>query len=309
MKVIFIGPTLLTKSCMEAAADHCTIQVLFTLDKKMGQKKCRYTPFDDQAKKFGFDIYEVKKINMPENIARIQSLKPDLIIEAGWSEIISKEVIDIPLKGTIGIHGAVLPDYPGQASMNWALINGEKKWGVTLMYLDQQADAGDIIAVREFDVTLTDDIKDVHKKSDIVSAELMKEFLPLIEQGKVPRIPQDVSKRKGRTGRRKLEDALINWNSSTRSIYNWIRAQTEPFPGAFTSFRGRRLHVWKADYEESDCHQFDPGQVTDIEGQGFRVKTQNNTIFVRELSYDGGERMSATEFSNFVNLKKGDQFG
>jgi len=306
MKIVFIGPTLLTKACIEAVAPQYEILALFTLDKDSGEKKCRYTSFDVQSKKYGFQIFEVAKVSAFKNIKLIKSLEPDLIVEAGWSEIISQEIIDIPSKGAIGIHGAILPDFPGQASMNWALIQGKEKWGVTLMHLDRLADQGDIIATRHFDITLDDDIKSVHKKSDQASAKLLEDFLPLLEQNKAPRLLQDKTK-SIRTKSRKAADGIIDWNKSAAEIYNWIRAQTAPFPGAFTLFQGKNLSIWKADPEHWDADGFSPGQVIDIEKKGIKVKTANTAIRITSVSYEN-RKFTAYDFAVDFQLKKGYQF-
>src|SRR3990167_10659770 len=191
MNIIVIGPTLLTKACIEEIAKQHNTLALFTLDEISGSKKSRYTTFFDQAERYNFKIYQVKKVNTPETISLIKSLNPDLIIGAGWSEIIPKEILEIPKKGTIGIHGAILPDIKGGASMNWALIQGEKEWGITLYYLVEKVDEGDIIATKKFKITLDDDIETLHYKSDLASADLLEENLHLIEQNKESRIRQD----------------------------------------------------------------------------------------------------------------------
>ena len=174
MNIIVIGPTLLTKACVEEITKNHKILALFTMDEISGSKKCRYTTFFDQAQNYNFKLCQVKKTNTPENFSLIKSLNPDLIIEAGWSELISPEILGIPQKGTIGLHGAILPDVKGGASLNWALIRGEREWGVTLYYLTEKVDQGDIIGIEKFTITIEDDIETLHYKSDLASEKLLK---------------------------------------------------------------------------------------------------------------------------------------
>ena len=307
MNVIVIGPTLLTKACIGEIAKQHNILALFTLDEISGSKKSRYTTFFDQAERYNFKIYQVKKVNTPETISLIKSLNPDLIIEAGWSEIIPKEILEIPRKGTIGIHGAILPNIKGGASMNWALIQGEKEWGVTLYYLVEKVDEGDIIATKKFKITLEDDIETLHCKSDLASEELLEENLHLIEQNKEPRIRQDPSQGI-KLPQRKPEDSRINWNKNTLEIYNWIRAQTHPFPGAFTFFKDKKLYIWKAHHEEYPEREFKPGQITEIDEHGIKVKTPNNSILLKRLNFENEPEQLAYDFALRNKLKIGDSF-
>ena len=307
MNIIVIGPTLLTKACIEEIAKQHNILALFTLDEISGSKKSRYTTFFDQAERYNFKIYQVKKVNTPETISLIKSLNPDLIIGAGWSEIIPKEILEIPKKGTIGIHGAILPNIKGGASMNWALIQGEKEWGITLYYLVEKVDEGDIIATKKFKITLDDDIETLHYKSDLASADLLEENLHLIEQNKESRIRQDPSQGI-KLPQRKPEDGRINWNKSTLEIYNWIRAQTHPFQGAFTFFKEKKLYIWKADHEEYSEREFKPGQITKINEYGIKVKTLNNSILLKRLNFENETEQLAYDFALRNKLKIGDSF-
>jgi len=307
MNIIVIGPTLLTKACIEEIAKNHRILALFTLDEISGSKKCRYTTFFGQAQKYNFKLCQVKKVNTPENLSLIKSLDPDLIIETGWSEIVPKEILEIPQKGTVGLHGAILPDVRGGASLNWALIRGEKEWGVSLYYLAKKVDQGDIIGIKNFNITLEDDIDTLHHKSDLASAELLKEYLPLIEQDKAPRIPQDPSKGI-KLPQRKPEDGKIDWNKASPETYDWIRAQTHPFPGSFTFFKDKELYIWKASYKEYDEKEFEPGQITEIDEDGIKVKTSNNSILIKRLNFKNEPEQWAYDFALKNDLKVGDSF-
>jgi methionyl-tRNA formyltransferase len=308
VNVIVIGATLLTRACMEEIGQKYNIVALFTLSKESGQKKCRYATFDDLAQFLDFEIFEVDKINTEESIKRIKKLNPDLIIEAGASELISKEIIDIPRLGTIGIHGAILPDERGMASLNWALIRGEEEWGVSLYYLDLKAGEGDIVGIRKFEITLDDDIKSLHQKSDIASAALLREYLPLIQEGEAPRTSQ--KELEGNfTKARKEEDGLIDWNQPTLSIYNWIRAQTKPFLGAFTHLNGQKIKVWKARYTNFDISGSKEGEIVESDKDGIKVKTIDGSILCTLLESNDQGKTNAEQFAQENNLKAGDILG
>ncbi len=308
MKVVVIGPTKLTRACIdEIVRQKCQIQAVFALDKTLAHKKARFTLFTDQAEKYGFDLHETK--NIKENVELIKDYKPDLILEAGWSQIIPKSILDIPKLGTIGLHGAPLPKIRGGASLNWALIRGEKEWGVTLYYLAEHVDRGDIIGVHPFKIEDRDDIETVHCKSDLASVELLRKYLPEIKKNKAPKIPQ--------TGdfiflpQRKTDDSIIDWDKTSLELYNWIRALTHPFPGAFTFLKKQKIYVWRSNISITNIDMKNtPGTIEKIlDGCGIQVSTKNGSIILTRLQLENGVEMWADDFVKKYKMVVGDCFG
>ena len=139
MKIVIIGPTLLTRKCVEALIRRgAKIFAIYTLDDSMAWEKSRFAIMDDIAEKHGIKLFKVKDINSAEVISQLRNIQPDVIFELGWSQIISKDMLGIPRKGCIGVHASLLPKNRGAASLNWALIRGDKKTGVTLFYLARE---------------------------------------------------------------------------------------------------------------------------------------------------------------------------
>ncbi|MBI4174474.1 MAG: methionyl-tRNA formyltransferase [Candidatus Aenigmarchaeota archaeon] len=306
MKIVVIGPTLLTRKCVEALIRKGErISAIYTLDDSLALGKSRFAIMDDFAEK-NIPLYKVKDINSPEVIEQIRKINPDLIFELGWSQIISPDILKIPGKGCIGVHASLLPKNRGAASLNWALIRGDKKTGVTLFYLAEKPDDGDIIAQKEFDIDDRDDIATLHCKSDDASVQLILENIDLIRSGTAKRIRQD-PKQVTFTTRRKPEDGIIDWSRPARDIYNWIRAQTHPFPGAFTFWKGKKIYAWTAEPMNGSGR---PGEIISIEAKrGVLVGTGDGTILLKRIQIEDGVEMWADDFAERHDIKQGDILG
>ena len=310
MRIIIIGPTLLTRHCLEFIIrdGRDKVEAVYTLDNTFALTKSRFAIMDDITKENGINLYKVSNINDISVVNQIKDFQPDVIFELGWSQIISPQILQIPKKGCIGVHASLLPKNRGAASLNWALIKGEKKTGVTLFYLAEKPDDGDMIAQKEFDIDERDDIETLHAKSDIASAELLMENMDAIRNDIVKRIRQDPD-RVTYTPRRKPGDGVVDWSKSSLELYNWIRAQTHPFPGAFTLWKNKKLYIWKAkisDYK-SDSK---PGEISTIKNnEGIFVNTYGNMLLLERIQLDGGVEMWADDLAKKYNLQNGDTLG
>jgi methionyl-tRNA formyltransferase len=175
-------------------------------------------------------------------------MSPDLIVTVGWYFMIPKRMREIAPLGCIGIHGSLLPKYRGGAPLVWAIINGEKETGLTLFYLEDGVDDGDIIDQKSFPIEEEDTIKDLLVKLEEDSIKVLLNNLPKIEKGNAPRIKQDETIATY-VPQRKPEDGEINWEWDSKRIKNFIRAQTKPYPGAFTFMKNKKIIIWDASIE------------------------------------------------------------
>jgi methionyl-tRNA formyltransferase len=202
---------------------------------------------EDLAAKHGIPLtYVTKKMNNPEYVAAISALRPDFGLVVGWYHMIPRVIRDLFPKGVAGVHASLLPKYRGGAPLVWAMINGQQKTGVTLFYFADGVDTGDIIAQKVIEISCADTIREVYEKASVVSADLVRELVPLIRQGKAPRCPQNHALAT-QFPQRKPEDGLIDWTQPAEQIRNFIRAQTKPYPGAFTCLGGKKVIIWDAD--------------------------------------------------------------
>jgi len=241
VKIVYISGTEvgvdIYKAIYEAGFEVDTI-FTYKLDKK------NISGFFDYAKISKSNLIRVDNIN--DEVKKIKSINPDLIIVGGWQQLLSKEILEIPRLGAIGFHSSLLPKYRGRAPVNWAIILGERKTGITMFYLTPTADDGDIIAQKEVEILFNDDCNSVYKKCAKAGAELIKEYLPLIEKGIAPRI-HNPSRSYPVCPKRTPNDGEIDFNRSSLDVYNFIRALTKPYPGAFTFVNGKKVIIYKAE--------------------------------------------------------------
>jgi len=191
------------------------------------------------------------KMNSESYLEHIAKWQPDVLLALGWYFMIPRRVRkSVPL-GCVGIHASLLPKYRGGAPIPWAIINGETESGVTFFYFSDGIDDGDIIAQKRFSIEKKDDVAMVYKKATSTSIEILQEYLPMLATNTAPRIQQDHNQATN-FPQRSPEDGLIDWSWDAKRIRDFIRAQTHPYPGAFTYIRGKKVTIWDADVIEAD---------------------------------------------------------
>lgn len=316
MKVVFIGIVSIGWHCLKALLESgANVVGVFTADKKEMVKKSHmhadyFSEFEDLALKYSVPLYKISDTSVPLDTQRIRELQPDIIFCIGWPQIIKREILQIPQYGCVGIHPTLLPERRGGAPINWSLIDGLSKSGVTLFYFSEGVDSGDIIAQREFNITLNDTAQIVMSKATNIAVELIKEYYPLLERGKAPRLPQDETK-VTYTRRRRPEDGIIDWSRTSLSIHNWIRALTLPFPGAFTYWNGGKVIIWESELLRGYKPRFDgqPGEILDImDKKGMVVATGDSCLLVKTVEV-GGQSTSGEEFRQRLKITPGTILG
>lgn len=217
----------------------------------------------EKCNTLNLSIYVIEKMNDENTIRYLEEWNPDLIIVSGWYHLIGNYILNLPGKGVIGLHPSLLPKYRGGAPLVWQIINGERYAGITLFYMDEGVDSGDIIGQKKVEIKYTDTIKSLYFKVGEKGIELLREYLPQIDKGCSPRKKQVDLNDQDIWPQRNPDDGEINWNLTSRQIYDFIRAQTRPYPGAFTHYEGEMYSIWDAeivDYSEYNC---EPGTILD----------------------------------------------
>ncbi len=211
----------------------------------------QHKSFDDIAAAHSIPIFYVTgKMSDPACREALQELRPDIIIVAGWYYMLPRSLRELAPQGAVGLHASLLPKYRGGAPLVWATINGETKTGVSFFYFADGVDEGDIIGQAGFDIDFEDSISDLVYKASQASVDLIRQYVPLLAAGKAPRLPQDHSQAT-LVPQRQPEDGIIDWRKlSARQAYDWVRAQSRPYPGAFTFLREEKVTIWKAGLAE-----------------------------------------------------------
>jgi methionyl-tRNA formyltransferase len=258
------------------------------------------------AKEHGIPIFYSSNVKSSEYAAVLQQIKPDIAFAIGWRYLISKAAYSIPPKGTLIIHDSLLPAYRGFAPMNWAIINGEKKTGVTLFHIADGVDSGPIVDQLTTDIDTLDTAKTVDEKVIRLYEQIITKNLAGLEQDSIKRVIQDETKA-SYTCKRTPEDGEINWQLSAEQIYNLIRGLTHPFPGASTVLNGRRVLIWGAVLPQEKLHYVGniPGRVLGKRDGRIEVLTGNGVLQLTRLQYLDEDEKDASEIS--ISVK--DTFG
>jgi len=304
MKIVFMGtPDFAVASLnalLEAGFD--IVGVITAPDKPAGRgQKINESAVKQYAEAKGLKILQPVKLKDPEFIEELRSLKADLQVVVAF-RMLPEIVWNMPLKGTINLHGSLLPQYRGAAPINWAIINGEKESGVSTFFLKQEIDTGDILFSEKVEIDEKDTAGDLHDKLMHVGAGLLVKTVKAIESGEYKEIPQDKTGEKILKTAPKIfrEDCQIDWNQPVMKIYNHIRGLS-PYPAAFCIFQDKTLKIYKAEAEQA-VHQLEPGSFQTDHKTTLKFACPDGFISVKELQLEGKKKMKIDEFLRGVRL-------
>lgn len=287
------------------------IKTFITLDETAYAKKSAGSrKYQKYCKEYDVAYYTVNTIKGDYAYELILSSKPDLIVVLGWSEILPERLLNIPTIGTIGTHASLLPHNRGSAPINWALIRGEQVTGNTMMWLNKEVDKGEIIDQEEFPITIYDTCKTLYNQVAVTNMKMINRLLNNLEKKNVLSFPIKNESNESILPRRRPKDGLIDWNQSGRKLYDFIRALTKPYPGAFTFLNGEKWIVWKAALLPvlSKKNGLNPGEILgNIYGfetsvNGILVATKDEMLLITEIENDQGSRYTGVNL-NDLNLK------
>jgi methionyl-tRNA formyltransferase len=312
MRIVFMGTSDFAVPSLKALAQsHDVAMVVTRCDSCKGRGlRPSPTPVKTAAQELGMiPVLEPEKLNEPGFIAKITETKADLFFVAAF-RILPPEVFRIPPKGTVNLHGSLLPDYRGAAPINWAIINGDKETGVTTFYIDEKVDTGDIILTEHVPIGGEETAGELAARMREIGAELAVRTVNLIEKGKAPRIPQSMLG--GRLAPKLYhKDGLIDWTKDAWSIHNQVRGMN-PDPGAYTVWSGGNLKIHRtliadentpgtpgfideASPREGLLVSCGRGKLRLIEIQPPGKKAMDGAAFVRGYRIEAGTLLSAPE--------------
>ena len=272
MRTILIGAVDSTKIALEILVKHGAPPLaLFTLPLSKSSRHSDYVDLEPVAAKHGVPILPATNINKPEVLEQIRSLEPDYIFVIGWSQICRQEFLSIPKIGCIGCHPAAIPENRGRGVIPWTILQGCSETGISLFWLDEGVDSGDIIVQENFPVAPDETATTLYKKHGYYLEKILNEAVASLVAGKITRIAQDHSQA-SYCAKRTPDEGFIDWNLPAESIWTLIRAVTKPYPGAFTFYKGNKLVIWEADYVGEAPYWGLPGQIQAILEEGVLVQ-------------------------------------
>ena len=245
-------------------------------------------------------------LGSPDLAQRLRALAPDFIFSFTFRQLLPGQLLEIPRLGALNLHPSSLPKYRGRSPINWVLVRGETETGVTLHYMVEKPDRGDVVAQRSFPIVELDTALTLHQRATDEARLLFREAYPLLRERRAPRIRQDPAQA-SYFGGRKPEDGEIDWAWPARRIYDLVRAVTHPYPGAFTAHDGRRLFVWWG-RPEDDRVGLEPGQL-DVSSSALRVGTGRGALRLERVQIEGEKEREAREWAAAAAVRSGDRLG
>jgi len=270
-----------------------------------GQKEVA-PPVKLLAQKFGLPVLQPPRVKDPSFLDTLYSLKPDMIVVAAFGQILPKTIIDFPPQGCLNIHPSLLPRYRGAAPLNWSIIRGETKTGVTIMLMDEGMDSGDILTQEETPIGASETYGDLHDRLAILGSTLLVQTIEKAVAGTARRQPQDAS---GVTFAPRLtrETGRINWQDSASNIVNLIRGLS-PSPAAYTSLDGQSLKIYTAEAQPGPVDR-PPGIVSAADKSGLPVAASDGYVLLKDIQLAGKKRMLIGDFLRGYKLKPGSVLG
>ncbi|MEW6265240.1 MAG: methionyl-tRNA formyltransferase [Thermodesulfobacteriota bacterium] len=297
----FAGPSLLAL----AGAGYDLALVVTQPDRPKGRgRSLTPPPVKTLAEKLGLPVWQPQSIKTPEASARLKVLAPDLLVVVAFGQILPPAVLAAAGHGAVNVHPSLLPAYRGPAPINWAIINGETETGVTTMLLDEGMDTGPILLSRTTAIGAEETAGELHDRLAGLGAELLLETVKRMKEGGLSPRPQPVQ---GACPCRRLEkpDGLLDWNRPAEELCRLVRG-LDPWPGAYTFFRGRSLRLFGA---RPGPGRGRPGQVLALEEGRLHVAAGRGSLALKEAQVAGGKRQAAAEFWNGQRLSPADCFG
>ena len=296
MKIVFMGTPDIAVGCLQKIIDekHDILGVVTQPDKPVGRgKKMGMPPVKELALKYDIPVYQPIKARDEEFVQILKDLNPDLIVVVAFGQILPKAILDIPKFGCVNVHVSLLPKYRGAAPINWVIINGEDKTGVTTMYMDEGLDTGDMILTSEFD--LNDEITagELHDIMKEEGAKVLKETIDLIAKGEAPRIPQNHEEF---TYAPMMNKTLghIDFSKPAKEIHNLVRG-VNPWPSAYTTYKDQTMKVWKTKVLDETSEK-KAGTILKVDKEGLRVSTNDNVLLIKEIQMPGKKRVLVEEY-------------
>lgn len=302
LKIIFIGTPDFAVPVLKALDDNYKVSCVITQpDRMVGRKQeMVHPPVKVEADKRVILTLQPEKIK--DVVEEVKHINPDLIVTCAYGQIVPKEILDIPRLGCINVHASLLPKLRGGAPIHRAIMDGHSKTGITIMYMNEKMDDGDIISQVETPILDTDTASSLHDKLSVLGAKLLIETLPSIINGTNSRTKQNRDEVTF-AFTIKREDERIDFSKTKRDIHNQIRGLNS-WPGAYCLYEGKILKVWNSYVTDNYFPAMFDGQITNIYDNGFGVKVSNGEIVFTEVQLEGKNKMSAKEFLNGVNKEE-----
>jgi methionyl-tRNA formyltransferase len=332
LRIVFCGTPAFALPTLRALMAHPELQIAGVVtqpDRPRGRsQETSSSPVKDAAVAAGISVYQPQKIRAEESYEYFRTAAPDVVVIIAYGQIIPARLITIPRLGWINLHGSLLPKYRGAAPIHWAIASGEKRSGLTTMQIDAGLDTGPMLLKHETKIAPDETAPQLYARLAEAGAPLMVETLCGLERGTITPTPQDNSQATLAPPLKK-EDGRIDWSLPAQKIYNRIRG-FQPWPGAFTQFRGKQCAIWgnpakpnpsitagapvgaglrRAPTTPTQPDQGTPGTIRTGSGEVDVTCGEDTALRLEFVQLEGRKRIAAREFANGARLQPGERFG
>lgn len=310
MRIVFMGtPDFAVPSLdMLVKEGYDVVAVVTQPDKPKGRgNKMALPPVKEYALEHGIEVLQPEKVKTEEFADTIKKINPDLLVTAAYGKILPKSVLDIPKFGCINVHGSLLPKYRGAAPIQWSIINGEEKTGITTMFTDVGMDTGDMLLKGEVEITEDMTCGQLHDRLSQLGAEVLKKTLIELKAGTLERIPQSEAEATYAPMMTK-NTGLIDWTKSAKEVHNLVRG-TNPWPGAFTYYKGQKMKIWLTSVISEDKHGLKPGTICKVGKEGIDIACGEGKLIIKEVQFECCRKMCVEDYICGHKMDEGEMLG
>lgn len=297
MRIVYMGTPDIAAIILKRLLEE-PYEIVLTVtqpDRPKGRgKELAKSPVKVLSEEHGIPVFQPERLRNPEAVAVIREAKPDMIVVAAFGQILPKEILDMPKYGCINVHASLLPAYRGAAPIQWAVLDGQKESGVTIMYMNEGLDTGDILLQKRVSLSPVETGGSLYDTLSVMGAELLTEAIPKIVDGTLTAVPQgemttayakQLTKEMGR----------LDFTRPAEELERYIRG-LNPWPGTYTQLDGKTFKIWRAEVVTLTDSSLEIGTVTDITKKSFTFVTGKGGLRVLELQPEGKRRMTTEEF-------------
>ena len=307
MNVIFMGTPEFSVPVLQGLIDseeHTVTAVVTQPDKARGRSgKLVFTPVKEVAVDNDIPVYTPVKIKDPEFVKTLRQIPCDVIVVVAFGQILSKDILDMPAYGCINVHASLLPRWRGAAPMQWAILEGDEKTGVTTMQMAEGLDTGDMLLKAETPIEADDTAETLHDRMSGMGKELLLKTLDSLGKGELTPVPQkDEESCYAKMLTKDLGKISMNWNAE--KLERYIRG-VNSLPSAYTTWKVKTLKLWRAKVISGNTEEA-PGTIVEVGKKSFTIQTGDGKLEILEVQLEGKKRMDAGSFLRGVSVEKGD---
>lgn len=307
MNVIFMGTPEFSVPVLQGLIDseeHTVTAVVTQPDKARGRSgKLVFTPVKEVAVDNDIPVYTPVKVKDPEFVKTLRQIPCDVIVVVAFGQILSKDILDMPAYGCINVHASLLPRWRGAAPMQWAILEGDEKTGVTTMQMAEGLDTGDMLLKAETPIEADDTAETLHDRMSVMGKELLMKTLDSLGKGELTPVPQkDEESCYAKMLTKDLGKISMNWNA--KKLERYIRGLNS-WPSAYTTWKGKTLKLWRAKVISGNTEEA-PGTIVEVGKNSFTIQTGDGKLEILEVQLEGKKRMDAGSFLRGVSVEKGD---